>query len=135
MKSYSVAEVSLLLLFACGHRENGESCSSDEQCRSDICSWGTCSPSLLEWIASWGADDPEPLAPRLSPTPPGPLLPSNQCAGAREAQCRAMLHCHWSAICLDVGREQPDGGAFACQRDYQLTRDCPEGCELFGWCL
>jgi hypothetical protein len=135
MKPYPAALVSLLL-FACGQRENGESCSGDEDCRSDFCSWGTCRPNLLEWIASWFADDPEPAPPPPpAPAPPGPLLPPQQCAGAREAECRALAHCHWSALCLDVGAAQPDGGAFSCQREYQLTLNCPEGCELFARCF
>jgi hypothetical protein len=138
MRVPSVALLGLgLVLAACGYRENGASCWSDDQCASNDCGWGArCEPSLLELLASSAESDPPPQP--LPATAPGlrapPLAPG---AGMDEEQCQATGRCSWSAICFDGpgSPELPDAGVFACTHEYQATRNCPEGCTFWSSCF
>jgi hypothetical protein len=127
-----------LSLGACGYRENGESCWSDDECVSSYCSWGgECEPGLLEWIASLFVSEPQaPPFPRSAPSAPVVYMPPPpSCNGKNEEQCLTMPYCTWTAICLDLTPdESTDAGVFACTRDYELTRTCPEGCAFFASC-
>jgi hypothetical protein len=139
MRAPSVAVVALgLVLAACGYRENGASCWSDDQCASNNCGWGgRCEAGLLELLASLAESDPPPL-PRPAPTPSPAVRapPPPPCAGMDEEQCLATGRCSWSAICVDGpgSPEFPDAGVFACMREYQATRNCPEGCTFWSSC-
>jgi hypothetical protein len=128
-----------LMLAACGYRENGASCWSDDQCASNNCAWGgRCQPGLLEQLASWAESDPPPLS--LSPSLPSPAVhgpPPPPCAGMDEEQCRASGRCSWNALCgFGPGSpEFPDAGVFSCMREYQATMSCPEGCTFWSSCF
>ena len=127
----------LLLLGACGYRQDGESCWSDEECISDNCSFGSCSPNLVEWIASWFRDEPEPPPP--PPAPPPWHVPQVQifppCPWVEEKECRVTPHCTWHPFCTNYGRPQePDAGVVVCWREYDETGICPSGCTLSGIC-
>jgi hypothetical protein len=140
MRVPSMALVVLgLVLAACGYRENGASCWSDDECASNNCGWGgSCEASLLELLASLAESDPPslpPPAPLPSPAVTAPRPAS--CAGMDEVQCLATGRCSWAAICGDGpgSPEFPDAGVFACMREYQATRNCPEGCTFFSSCF
>jgi hypothetical protein len=130
-----------LALGACGgYRQNGESCWSDDQCVSGYCSWGgNCSPGLLELIADWLRDDPEPPPPPPPRTPypvwPPPPRVFPFCFVMEEKECRATPKCRWIASCSsDFTAQEPDAGMRACGREYFETGLCPNGCLLTGLC-
>jgi hypothetical protein len=139
MRLPSVALLGLGLgLAACGYRESGESCWSDDQCASNSC-WGArCQPGLLELIASWSESDPPPLPlPSPMPSPGVHAPPPAPCAGMDGQQCRATARCSWAALCIEGpgSPELPDAGVFSCMREYQATMNCPEGCTFWGSCF
>jgi hypothetical protein len=130
----------VLVLGACGYRENGESCWSDEVCASGHCSWGgTCSPGLLELIADWIRDEPEPPPPPPLPPPPPSDVPHLSiypfCAILDEKECRTTPKCRWIPFCAsDFTAQEPDAGIRACGREYFETGICPSACLLTGLC-
>ncbi|HTV22948.1 MAG TPA: hypothetical protein VMG12_29860 [Polyangiaceae bacterium] len=138
MRLSPIGLIGLTLAFAaCGYKENGDSCWSDDQCISSNCSWGSCEPNLLDWIAGWGERDP-PSAPLPSSAPaPDTPPPPPTCVGMEEYDCRAAARCRWTAICFDGpgSAEFPDAGVFACMQEYRATLHCPAGCTLWASCI
>jgi hypothetical protein len=130
----------VLVLAACGYRQDGESCWSDDMCVSGYCSWGgTCSSGLLELIADLLREAPKPPPPSPAPPPPPSLVPqpriSPLCPFMDEKECRATSPCRWVARCSsDLTAQDTDAGMPACEREHFATGSCPSGCLLTGLC-
>jgi hypothetical protein len=126
--------LALFTLPACESREAGAGCSSDWECASNSCTFGTCDSDLFS-LLGLAADIVAASNQRPSETTPYTPPPASWvCSGLSAETCSATPDCQLLEYCLPPSacpwRADAGLGCFECMH----TPGCPAPCEVHGYC-